>query len=77
MADSTPKAASAGSFGSRMMSRTTLPYLVAAVLVSAVMAWYFFVFVPSQLDYFVGLRFRTSRSRARRSRARRKTSPGR
>ncbi len=59
MADSTPNAASAGSFRSRMMSRTTLPYLVAAVLASTVMAWYFFVFVPSQLDYFVGLRFRT------------------
>jgi hypothetical protein len=36
-----------------------MPYLVAAVAASAVMAWYFFVFVPSKLDYFIGLRFRT------------------
>ena len=26
---------------------------------AAVMAWYFFDFVPGKLDYFVGLRFRT------------------
>ena len=40
-------------------STSTMPYLVAAVFASSVMAWYFFVFVPSKLDYFVGLRFRT------------------
>jgi len=40
-------------------ARTTLPYVIAALLASAAMAWYFFVFVPTKLDYFVGLRFRT------------------
>ena len=41
------------------LSRTVLPYIVAAALASAVMAWYFFIFVPGKLDYFVGLKFRT------------------
>ena len=41
------------------LSRTALPYILAAVVASTVMAWYFFVFVPGKLDYFVGLKFRT------------------
>jgi len=36
-----------------------LPYLVGACLAAAAMAWYFFWFVPYQLDYFVGAKFRT------------------
>jgi len=40
-------------------SRTALPYILSAGIASAVMAWYFFVFVPAKLDYFVGLKFRT------------------
>ncbi len=36
-----------------------MPYIVTALLACAAMAWYFFVFVPSQIEYFVGLRFRT------------------
>jgi hypothetical protein len=56
--DTTKKANGQGrddaSFG-----RTTLPYVIAALLAAVAMAWYFFVFVPSKLDYFVGLRFRT------------------
>jgi hypothetical protein len=36
-----------------------MPYYVAAFFAAAVMAWYFFVFVPAKLDYFVGLRLRT------------------
>jgi hypothetical protein len=40
-------------------SKTALPYILSAVIASAVMAWYFFVFVPAKLDYFVGLKFRT------------------
>ena len=40
-------------------SKTALPYILAAVVASTVMAWYFFVFVPIKLDYFVGLKFRT------------------
>ena len=45
-----------------MTSRSHAPrclYVIAALLASAAMAWYFFVFVPTKLDYFVGLRFRT------------------
>jgi len=41
------------------ISGTVLPYVVAAALASAVMAWYLFIFVPGKLDYFVGLKFRT------------------
>ena len=44
---------------SRFVSRITAPYFGAAVCAAAVMAWYFFDFVPGKLDYFVGLRFRT------------------
>ena len=40
-------------------SKTAFPYILAAVVASTVMAWYFFVFVPAKLDYFVGLKFRT------------------
>ncbi len=39
-------------------SPSTMPYLVASGLVLAVMAWYMFSYVPEQLNYFVGLRFR-------------------
>ncbi len=45
--------------GERSLSRSALPYLMAAVVASAAMAWYFFVYVPEKLDYFVGLKFRT------------------
>ncbi len=38
---------------------STMPYLAAAIFAAGVMAWYFFVYVPAKLDYFVGLRFRT------------------
>jgi hypothetical protein len=41
------------------LSRSTLPYLLAALLASTAMAWYFFAFVPPKLEYFVGLKFRT------------------
>jgi hypothetical protein len=41
------------------LARTTLPYVIGALLAAVAMAWYFFVFVPAKLDYFVGLRFRT------------------
>ena len=41
------------------LSSSVVPYLVAALLASGAMAWYFFVFVPAQLEYFAGLRFRT------------------
>jgi hypothetical protein len=40
-------------------SKTALPYIMAAVIASTGMAWYFFVLVPGKLDYFVGLKFRT------------------
>jgi hypothetical protein len=36
-----------------------MPYLAGAVFAAGAMAWYFFVFFPAKLDYFVGLRFRT------------------
>jgi len=39
--------------------RAMLPYVAAVVVASCAMAWYFFVFVPSHLHYFVGARFRT------------------
>ncbi len=35
------------------------PYFVAAFLASMAMGWYFFLYVPQKLEYFVGLRFRT------------------
>jgi len=35
------------------------PYFIAALLAAVAMGWYFFVFVPQKLEYFVGLRFRT------------------
>ena len=41
------------------LSRPVLPYVIAALVASTAMAWYFFVFVPAKHDYFVGLRFRT------------------
>jgi hypothetical protein len=43
----------------RVTSKTTVPYLVGALAAAAVMAWYFFVYVPNKLEYFIGLRFRT------------------
>lgn len=36
-----------------------MPYFVAAFLAAGAMAWYFFLFVPAKLEYFVGLRLRT------------------
>src|SRR5918993_5085728 len=39
--------------------RSATPYFAAAVLAVVAMGWYFFVFVPQKLEYFVGLRFRT------------------
>ena len=42
----------------RAISRVTVPYLAAAIFAASAMGWYFFAFVPSQLDYFFGLRFR-------------------
>ena len=53
---SSSKEASKGRFAS---TRGMTPYLIAAFLAAGSMAWYFFVFVPAQLEYFVGLRFRT------------------
>ena len=38
---------------------TVLPYVIAALMASSAMAWYFFIFVPAKTNYFVGLRFRT------------------
>jgi len=40
-------------------SRSAIPYFLAALIAASAMAWYFFVFVPTKLEYFVGLRFRT------------------
>jgi hypothetical protein len=41
------------------LSRAALPYFAAALVASLVMGWYFYVFVPKKLEYFIGLRFRT------------------
>jgi hypothetical protein len=54
-AASTPKAIAP----QHRVPRTTIPYYAAAFVAAAVMAWYFFLFVPDKLDYFVGLRLRT------------------
>lgn len=54
---STPSAS--GEREESSFARTTLPYVIGALLFAAAAAWYFFVFVPTKLDYFVGLRFRT------------------
>src|SRR6185369_1143514 len=35
------------------------PYVIAALMAATAMAWYFFIFVPEKMNYFVGLRFRT------------------
>ncbi len=45
--------------GDATLTRPALPYAIAALVASAAMAWYFFVFVPAKLDYFIGMRFRT------------------
>jgi hypothetical protein len=39
--------------------RSATPYFIAALLAALAMGWYFFIFVPQKLEYFVGLRFRT------------------
>jgi hypothetical protein len=39
--------------------RSATPYFVAAFLAAVAMGWYFFLYVPQKLEYFVGLRFRT------------------
>src|SRR5688572_8132599 len=39
--------------------RSTMPYYIAAFVAAAAMAWYFFLFVPANLDYFTGVRLRT------------------
>jgi hypothetical protein len=41
------------------LSRAALPYFAAALVAAVVMGWYFYVFVPNKLEYFIGLRFRT------------------
>ena len=41
------------------ISRSASPYFLAALLTAAAMGWYFFLFVPQKLEYFVGQRFRT------------------
>src|SRR5262245_11083331 len=41
------------------ISRSATPYFVAAFLAAVAMGWYFFLYVPQKLEYFVGLRFRT------------------
>jgi hypothetical protein len=38
--------------------RSATPYFVAAFLAAVAMGWYFFLYVPQKLEYFVGLRFR-------------------
>ena len=40
------------------LPRSALPYYVAAVFALATMAWYVFIFVPSKVEYFVGLKLR-------------------
>lgn len=42
----------------RPPARSTTPYYVVAVFAAAAMAWYFLFFVPSKLEYFVGLKLR-------------------
>jgi hypothetical protein len=39
-------------------SRGTTAYYMAALFAAAAMAWYFLFFVPSKLEYFVGLKLR-------------------
>ena len=41
------------------LSGGVLPYVIAALMAATAMAWYFFIFVPDKMNYFVGLRFRT------------------
>jgi hypothetical protein len=43
----------------RTLAGSTMPYVAAAIFAAGIMAWYFFVYVPAKLDYFIGLRFRT------------------
>ena len=42
----------------RLLSRSTMPYYIAAAFAAGAMAWYFFLYVPAKLDYFVGVRLR-------------------
>jgi hypothetical protein len=41
-----------------IVARSAVPYYVAAVFALATMAWYVFIFVPSKVEYFVGLKLR-------------------
>lgn len=43
----------------RATLRSLIPYLVVAMAAAAMWGWYFFAYVPPQLQYFLGLRFRT------------------
>src|SRR5688572_20195832 len=42
----------------RLSRSSTTPYYVAAFFLAAAMAWYLLLFVPSKLEYFVGVRSR-------------------
>jgi hypothetical protein len=58
--EGSPKSSSKDAIaGMWSFSRSALPYLIAALVAAAAMAWYFFIFVPGKLEYFVSLRFRT------------------
>ncbi len=41
-----------------VLARSAVPYYIAAVFAVATMAWYAFIFVPSKVEYFVGLKLR-------------------
>ena len=41
------------------VTRSSLPYVVAAFVIAGVMAWYLFQFVPAKQEYFIGLRLRS------------------
>ena len=58
--EDSPKASTKDALGGMWsFSRSALPYVIAALVAATAMAWYFFVFVPGKLEYFVSLRFRT------------------
>lgn len=53
-----PVTSNAGTTRPSAVARSAVPYYVAAIFAAAAMAWYLFVFVPSKLEYFVGLKLR-------------------
>ena len=59
MADADPPAKRDDRASGPSLLRTVVLYFVVALTAAAISGWYLFAYVPSKLEYFLGLRFRT------------------